>query len=156
MSRSREGRRGRGRRALLALLVTIALADSATLAGAAVLHARRLERVSGTNAVTAPELVAERRDGPFSTAIDYAALFSADGHQVFSEVSWDDDWFFQDPTVYNHDLAHTCAVLSAVANAESAYYQQGSTSPAYAEHAFAELGFEEVSTASSTAKYMSL
>ena len=148
MSRRREGRRGRGRRALLALLVIVALADSATLAGAAVLHARRLERVSGTNAVTAPELVAERRDGPFSTTIDYAALFSADGHQVSSEVSWDDDWFFQDPTVYNHDLAHTCAVLSAVANAESAYYQQGSTSPAYAEHAFAELGFEEVSTAS--------
>ena len=148
MFRRREERRGRGRRALLALLVIVALADSATLAGAAVLHARRLERVSGTNAVTAPELVAERREGPFVAQVDYAALFSADGHQVSSEVSWDDDWFFQDSTTYNHDLAHTCAVLSAVANAESAYYQQGSTAPAYAEHAFAELGFEEVSTAS--------
>ena len=148
MPRRREGRRGRGRRVLLALLVIVALADSATLAGAAVLHARRLERVSGTNAVTAPVLAAERREGSFSTTIDYAALFSAEGHQVSSEVAWDDDWFFQDPTVYNHDLAHTCAVLSAVANAESAYYQQGSTSPAYAEHAFADLGFEEVSTAS--------
>lgn len=148
MFRRREERRGRGRRALLALLVIVALADSATLAGAAVLHARRLERVSGTNAVTAPELVAERREGPFVAQVDYAALFSADRHQVSSEVSWDDDWFFQDSTTYNHDLAHTCAVLSAVANAESAYYQQGSTAPAYAEHAFAELGFEEVSTAS--------
>lgn len=148
MSRWREGRRGRKRRVLLALLVTVALADSATLAGAAVLHARRLERVSGTNAVTAPELVAERREGPFTATIDYAALFSGEGHQVSSEVAWDDDWFFSDPTVYNHELAHTCAVLSAVANAESAYYQQGSTAPAYAEHALAELGFEEVSTAS--------
>ena len=148
MRRRRTTRRGRGRRALLALLVTIALADSATLAGAAVLHARRLERVSGTNAVTAPDVTAEHREGPFSTTIDYAALFSAEGHQVSSEVAWDDDWFFQDPTAYNHDLAHTCAVLSAVANAESAYYQQGSTSPAYAEHAFADLGFEEVSTTS--------
>ena len=148
MRRRRTARRGRGRRALLALLVTIALADSATLAGAAVLHARRLERVSGTNAVTAPDVTAEHREGPFSTTIDYAALFSAEGHQVSSEVAWDDDWFFQDPTAYNHDLAHTCAVLSAVANAESAYYQQGSTSPAYAEHAFADLGFEEVSTTS--------
>ena len=118
MLRRREGRRPRTRGALLALLVAVALADSATLAGAAVLHARRLERVSGTNAVTAPELVAERRDGPFTATIDYAALFSGEGHQVSSEVAWDDDWFFQDPTAYNHDLAHTCAVLSAVANAE--------------------------------------
>ena len=148
MSRRREGRRGRGRRALLALLVTVALADSATLAGAAVLHARRLERVSGTNAVTAPELVAARRQGAFTTTVEYAALFSAEGHRVTSEVSWDDDWFFEDPTTYNHELAHTCAVLSAVANAESAYYQQGSTAPAYAEHALADLGFEEVETSS--------
>ena len=136
------------RRALLGLLVAVVLADTATLAGAAVLHARRLERAGGTNAVTAPDVVAERREGPFSATIDYAALFSADGHQVFSEVRWDDDWFFADSTEYNHELAHTCAVLSAVANAESAYYQQGSSVPAYAERAFAELGFEEVSTTS--------
>ena len=149
LARSAGERRGRRRRSvLLALLVAFALAGTATLAGAAVLHVRRLERASGTNAVTAPEVVAERREGPFTATVDYAALFSADGHQVSSEVRWDDDWFFQDATAYNHDLAHTCAVLSAVANAESAYYQQGSTAPAYAEHAFAELGFEEVSTAS--------
>lgn len=150
MVRRREQRRGRRPRrgVLLALLVIVALADSATLAGAAVLHARRLERAGGTNVVTAPELVAERRNGPFAATIDYAALFSADGHQVSSQVSWDDDWFFDDPASYNHELAHACAVLSAVANAESAYYQQGSEVPAYAEHALAELGFEEVSTAS--------
>lgn len=136
------------RRALLGLLVAVVLADTATLAGAAVLHARRLERAGGANAVTAPDVVAERREGPFSATIDYAALFSADGHQVSSEVRWDDDWFFADSAEYNHDLAHTCAVLSAVANAESAYYQQGSSAPAYAERAFAELGFEEVSTTS--------
>ena len=64
MRRRRTARRDRGRRALLALLVIIALADSATLAGAAVLHARRLERVSGTGAVTAPDVAAERREGP--------------------------------------------------------------------------------------------
>ena len=148
MPRRREGRRRPMRRALLGLLVAVVLADTATLAGAAVLHARRLERAGGTNAVTAPDVVAERREGPFSATIDYAALFSADGHQVSSEVRWDDDWFFADSTEYNHELAHTCAVLSAVANAESAYYQQGSSAPAYAERAFAELGFEEVSTTS--------
>lgn len=146
--RGRLRRKGRRRGVLLALLVAVALADSATLAGAAVLHARRLERVTGTNAVTAPTVAAERRTGSFATTIEYGALFSAEGHQVTSEVSWDDAWFFQDAGSYNQDLAHTCAVLSAVANAESAYYQQGSTSPAYAEHAFAQLGFDEVCTAS--------
>ena len=141
-------RRHRRRSLLLVLLVTVALLDSATLAGAAVLHARRLERVTGTNAVTAPDVESERRTGAFTALIEYAALFSAEGHRVTSEVAWDDDWFFEDATVYNPELAHTCAVLSAVANAESSYYQQGSTAPAYAEHAFAELGFDEVCTAS--------
>ena len=42
--RACNGRRKRARSALLALLVAVALADTATLAGAAVLHARRLER----------------------------------------------------------------------------------------------------------------
>lgn len=138
----------RRRRALVAFLVALALVDSVTLAGAAVLHARRLEKVAGTNAVTAPAVDSTRRTGAFTATIDYAALFSADGHQVSSDVAWDDDWFFEDPSTYNHELAHTCSVLAAVANAESAYYQQGSTAPAYAEHAFAELGFDEVSTAS--------
>ena len=141
-------KRRRRRSLLLVLLVTVALLDSATLAGAAVLHARRLERVTGTNAVTAPSVESERRTGAFTALIEYAALFSAEGHRVTSEVAWDDDWFFEDASAYNPELAHTCAVLSAVANAESSYYQQGSTAPAYAEHAFAELGFDEVCTAS--------
>lgn len=143
---SKGTRRRRG--VLLALLVAVVLAGSATLAGAAVLHVRRLERVAGTNAVTAPTVDAERREGRFTTNIEYGALFSAEGYRVSSDVTWDDAWFFQDASAYNQDLAHTCAVLSAVANAESAYYQQGSSSPAYAEHAFAALGFDEVSTAS--------
>lgn len=147
-ARRSKRRRPRRRGVLLALLVTIALADTATLAGAAVLHARRLERVTGTNAVTAPTVSSERRTGSFGATLEYAALFSHDGHRVTSDVAWDDAWFFQDPTVYNHELAHTCTVLSAIANAESAYYQQGSTVPAFAEHAFAELGFDEVCTAS--------
>lgn len=140
--------RHRKRQILLALLVAAVLACSATLAGAVVVHLRRHERVTGINAVTAPAVEAERRTGRFEARIDYAALFSAEGHQVSSQVSWDDEWFFEDATTYNQELAHTCAVLSAVANAESAYYQRGSSSPAYAEHAFAELGFDAVSTAS--------
>ena len=148
--RSRRDRPARRRRrsALLALLVVVALLDSATLAGAAVLHARRLERVAGENAVTAPAVESQRRTGAFEAELEYGALFSAEGHRVSSRVAWDDDWFFDDPTVYNPVLAHTCAVLSAVANAESSYYQQGSDAPAYAEDAFAALGFDEVSTSS--------
>ena len=93
----RRGRLGRrGRSLLLVLLVSVAVLDSAVLAGAAVLHARRLERVTGTNAVTAPAVEAQRRTGAFETQIEYAALFSAEGHRVTSEVAWDDEWFFED------------------------------------------------------------
>lgn len=140
--------RHRKRQLLLVLLVVLMVLDSATLAGAAVLHARRSERAAGTNAVIAPEVASQQRTGSFEATIEYDALFSGEGHRVASDVSWDDDWFFQDPTSYNAELAHTCAVLSAVANAESSYYQQGSTSPAYAEQVFAALGFDTVCTTS--------
>ena len=66
IKRTKTERRRRRRGALLVALVLIAVADSATLAGAAVLHARRLERATGTNAVIAPNIEAEHRHGAFS------------------------------------------------------------------------------------------
>ena len=68
--------------------------------------------------------------------------------KVSTEVLWDDDWFFADPTEYNHELATTCSVLSAIANSESNYYQAGTGAPAYMEEALAQLGFTDISTAS--------
>ena len=108
---------------------------------------------AGIGTVAAPETPTKigdslKRTGAFTAEVSYTAMNAPKDARVATTVSWDDDWFFEDPTVYNHELARTCAVLSAIANSESAYYQAGSGAPAYMEDALAALGFESVSTAS--------
>ena len=143
------GRRRRWPCVLLALLVVAAVVAAAL--ASAVRH-RQEQRLEGIGAVGEPgealRLDAPAgRTGSFTARIELTSM--ATGSETIStEVTWDDEWFFRDPTVYNHELATTCAVLSAVANSESAHYQAGSGSPAYMEAALAELGFEDVSTAS--------
>ena len=65
-----------------------------------------------------------------------------------SPVVWDDGWFFGDMRTYNHDLARASSVLAALAYSESSHYQESYQTPPYMENALAELGFDEVSTAS--------
>ena len=138
----------RRRVVLLVLLVIASLVCVSALASSIAIGVRSAERSAGINAVAAPVIETAYRGGTFGVSLDYWALFAEDGRDVSSDVLWSDDWFFQDPTEYNHDLAHTAAVLSIVANAESSYYQHGSKSPAYAEDAFTKLGFEHISTSS--------
>lgn len=64
---------------------------------------------------------------------------------VSTGLSFDDAWFSEDPTVYNHDLARACAVLAAVANSESAYYG-GKTDVDFAAEALGALGFTDIRT----------
>lgn len=147
--RPRKGRR-KLKIALLAVLVAV-VAGGAILAIA--VHRRIEEERAGTIAMSAPSTPHELegstgRAGAFTAHVDFTSLAATEGQHVSTEISWDDAWFFQDPTVYNHDLATTCSVLSAVANAESSYYQAGSDAPAYLENAFAQLGFDDISTAS--------
>lgn len=136
----------------IALALVLAVVAVGTLLGIAV--ERRLREESlGIAAVEAPSAPRELEDssgrtGAFTARVSYTSMAATEGQQVATDVAWDDRWFFQDPTVYNHELATTCSVLSAVANAESAYYQEGSDAPAYMEEALAELGFDDISTAS--------
>ena len=114
---------------------------------------RMAQERAGIGAVTAPSAPAaiggsSEKTGAFTAEVAYTAMNAPKDACVATTVSWNDDWFFEDPTVYNHELARTCAVLSAIANSESAYYQAGSGAPAYMEDALAALGFESVSTAS--------
>lgn len=138
-----------GLRVLVGLLVIVVVAGVAL--AVAVHHRQEQERL-GLGAVSAPSAPQELegstdRTGAFTARIDFTSMATG-AETISTEVAWDDEWFFQDPTVYNHELATTCAVLSAVANSESGYYQAGSDSPAYMEEALAELGFEDISTAS--------
>ena len=118
----------------------------------AVHHRQEQERL-GLGAVQPPSAPTELEDssnrtGAFTAHVEYTSMAETDGHQVATDIAWDDAWFFQDPTTYNHELATTCSVLSAIANSESGYYQAGSSSPAYMEEALAALGFQDISTAS--------
>ena len=143
-------RRHPWRRRVLVLLLALALVAAAALA-LAVQHRQEQERL-GLGAVSAPEAPrtlehSSGRTGAFTADVSFTTMATG-AATVTAPVRWDDSWFFEDPTAYNHDLARACAVLSAVANAESAYYQAGSTAPAYLEEALAALGFDDISTAS--------
>lgn len=136
--------------------VVVALAIVAfgmgTAANIAIRH-RQGQELLGLGAVEAPSAPvalegSSGRTGAFTVRVEYTSMAQTDGHQVATEIAWDDAWFFEEPTVYNHELATTCSVLSAIANSESAYYQAGSDSPAYVEQALGALGFEDISTAS--------
>ena len=135
----------------IALGILAVLVVSGVALAIAVQH-RLEQRREGTGAIGAPTEFrpldgSSGRTGAFTANIEFTSM--ATGAETLStKVAWDDGWFFQDPTVYNHDLATACSVLSAVANSESAYYQAGSNSPAYMENALAQLGFEDISTAS--------
>ena len=65
-----------------------------------------------------------------------------------TRLAFDDAWFSTDAGSYNHDLATTCAVLSAVCNSESRFYSSDGAEDPYAEHALASLGFQHVRTES--------
>ena len=107
----------------------------------------------GTAAIgepTAIEQLAESENNGqrFEVTADYSSIVSEDGVTAHTTFTWDDQWFFDDPTEYNGELARACAVFSSIANSESAYYQAGSNIPAYMETLLCKLGFEKVSTAS--------
>ena len=143
----------RHRKRKLAVLVVLAIV-AATAAGLYSVVTWRLTRERrGVGAVDAPTTLEHiddttNRTGRFTATVDYTSMAAPADQKVSTQIQWDDDWFFADPTAYNHELATTCSVLSAIANSESNYYQAGTGAPAYMEEALAQLGFTDVSTAS--------
>lgn len=133
-------------------MLAMLLAATAATSGAALLLTRHIHELRDAGAVEVPRalsgVASSAGCGRLRTTIAYTSLDAPDGAEVHSRAMWDDAWFAADPASYNHELAHTSAVLSALAYAESGYYQAGSNQPAYMEQALASLGFGEVSTAS--------
>lgn len=143
--------RHRKRRMALFLLVLVVVAAAAGLYS--VVQWRLTMERRGVGAVDAPTTLEHiddttNRTGRFSATVDYTSMAAPADQHVSTEVLWDDNWFFADPDAYNHELATTCSVLSAIANSESNYYQAGTGAPAYMEEALAQLGFTDISTAS--------
>ena len=139
----------RARTVVIAIVAVVLL-----LAGSvnAVVQWRLSEARAGVGAVgqpSKPEVIVNKldRDGRFAATAEYTSIAADDGAMVHTDFTWDDAWFFQDPTVYNQDLSVAAGVLSAVSISESEHYQRGSTSAPYMENLLAQLGFEEISTA---------
>ena len=136
---------------LVALAVIVAVAGAISLglhtAAEACLAAQRADEVVPAALGDPSQLPGAPRTGRFTAHLEFVSDAAPANAQLSTEVVWDDDWFFQDPATYNHELATACAAISAIANAESAYYQVGSGAPASMGRALEALGFEDVSTA---------
>lgn len=113
---------------------------------------REAQQAAGTGVVPDPGLPQDIKattnaDGRIEAHAEYTSV-AAGSNTVTTDFVWDDDWFFEDSSTYNHELATACGVLSAVANSESEYYQQGSDAKPYMEDLLAQLGFEKCDTSS--------
>lgn len=113
---------------------------------------REYQQSHGTGAVPEPGIPQDLEgsadvDGRIEAHAVYTSV-AAGSNKVTTDFAWDDNWFFEDSTTYNHELAIACSVLSAVANSESEYYQKGSNAEPYMENLLAQLGFEKADTSS--------
>ena len=142
----------RRRRRVVLLALAAALFVGAVAFGCVVSWRLSLAR-AGAASIGDPTPIEDVRDSAdadgrvFANAA-YSSVVAEEGHEASASFTWDDDWFFADASAYNHELARACAVLSTVANSESAHYQAGSNVPDYMESLLAQLGFENASTAS--------
>lgn len=137
-----------------AFTVALLLLGSTALAGMIVLAVRHGQELRGHGAIEAPAAFDTAyagelpRQGRFEANVAYTCYGVSGGGEVSSSVLWDDAWFSRDPFTYNHELARACSVISALAYAESGYYQSGSDTPPYMENALYDLGFDKVETES--------
>ncbi len=137
-----------------ACAVALLLLGSTALAGMTMLAVRHGQELRGHGAIEAPAVLDTAyagelpRQGRFEANVAYTCYGVLGDGEVSSSVLWDDAWFSQDPFTYNHELARACSVISALAYAESGYYQSGSDTPPYMESALYDLGFDKVETES--------
>lgn len=137
-----------------ACAVALLLLGSTALAGMTVLAVRHGQELRGHGAIEAPAVLETAyagelpRQGRFEANVAYTCYGVSGDGEVSSSVLWDDAWFSQDSFTYNHELARACSVISALAYAESGYYQSGSDTPPYMENALYDLGFDKVETES--------
>ncbi len=96
----------------------------------------------------AQSLPASTTTGEISAHAHISAIGASDSAEAQGvDFSWSDEWFFQDPTAYNAQLALASGVLAAFANSESASYNGGTDNQTMAD-VLADLGFDDVQTTS--------
>lgn len=140
------------RKLLIVLGIILAVVLIGAGGGWAYIAHRISQQDAGTGAVPDPGIPQDIEgsvdaDGRIDVHAEYTSV-AAGSNTVTTDFVWDDNWFFEDSTTYNHELAIACSVLSAVANSESEYYQEGSGAKPYMEDVLAQMGFEKADTSS--------
>lgn len=136
---------------VLLVIAAVLLVSGAVFAG--IVNWRISLASAGSASIGDPTPIESVRDaadvsGRVDVTAAYSSIVAEEGHEASVDFTWDDGWFFSDSMTYNAELAKAAAVLSTVANSESAHYQEGSGVPDYMESLLAKLGFENASTAS--------
>lgn len=134
-----------------AMLILVLIALCCSVLTLAIRHVQKQQGVGAVDSPAVPTAAygeTPSRSGRFTVPVSYTSLDAPGNGEVSSAVVWDDGWFAQDSTVYNHELATTSSVIAALAYSESGYYQAGRVQPAYMEDALAKFGFQDVSTES--------
>lgn len=132
--------------------VLLVLAAIALLCCMLVLCVRHEQEKRGVGAVESPMMpqtafgMETAGHGRFSRELEFTCFGASGTGVVKTNVLWDDAWFFGDPATYNHELARASMAISALAYAESSYYQPSSDAPAYMEENLHLLGFDTVCT----------
>lgn len=142
--------------------IAVAAASLATIAIITLFAIQMRYVAASMDLVTLPQASAAALDSPTDTFTAANGLVVAEycseavaardpknpAGRTSTNLAFDDAWFSADAERYNHDLATSCAVLSAVCNSESRFYSSDGTEDPYAERALTALGFKHVRTES--------
>lgn len=123
------------------------------LIGAISLYVRHCQRTLGVGAVEGPVLNATTawgddlaRTGRFTANIAFTDFAVPGDGETEIALTWDDNWFFDESTAYNPELACAGSVIASLAYAESGYYQADSDCLPYMELGLSALGMTNIST----------
>lgn len=136
-------------------VAAVVLLSCLMMAGALAVQVRYLGAVAGIVPTQQPPAATagsiENSEGSGTVNVSYASeaaiLVGGDAAgDASTDLHLDDRWFAQNPCIYQHDLATSCAVLSVVCNAESQYYGGVPGAMPVAEQTLYDLGFHDVRT----------
>lgn len=139
---------------VITVLVLISLVSFSALQiryGAVLMGLVPLPEANAYQVTDVPD-VSRSKDGTLSFKADYCSEVVASkdpsnpNGKTSTTLSFNDSWFESDSRTYNHDLATSCSILTAICNSESQFYGNIDGAIPYAEKALGTLGFSHIQT----------
>lgn len=85
-------------------------------------------------------------DAPYCSEVIALNNPSNPAGRTSTQLEFNESWFFEDSRIYNHELATSCAILSAICNSESHFYSDMEGAAPYVEQSLTSLGFTDIRT----------